>query len=169
MSDDANRRTPEPGCVGLEPELFDVVAAFRRLMRANRQMMATHSDELGVHPGQISCLRELVRHPDISQRELSEALHLAPPTITVMLQKMERMGLVERHTDGVDQRLMRIRLTDFGATSAERLHASHIAYAQTVIGPMTADDRREFERLLNIVSDNLEAAIAKIERRAPSR
>lgn len=167
ISDDTGEKA-SGSCCGLEPELFDVTAAFRRLMRANRKLMASSVAMADAHPSQVPYLHELAHRPDVSQRELASALHLAPPTVTVMLQKLERDGLIERRTDPADQRLMRIRLTEQGHALDKRLHAAHLEYMRLALGPLSDADRQDLERLLGLVAGNLEAALAARERHDPS-
>jgi len=125
-------------------------------MHANRQMMASTMGDLT--PAQAPYMRVLAEHPDLSQRDLAEALHLSPPSITAMVQKMAREGLVERYADQTDQRLMRIKLTKLGHTIDKRLRAAHVEYMKAALGPMSQEDRSELKRLLNVVADNIEGS-----------
>jgi len=38
----------------------------------------------------------IARKPGISQRELADCLHVAPPTVANMLKSLEKAGFVER-------------------------------------------------------------------------
>lgn len=70
--------------------------------------------KLGVHPGQIPFLMLLSKHGEMSQREVARELHVKPPTVNVMVQRMEKAGFVIRRQDEKDQRISRIRLTEKG-------------------------------------------------------
>ncbi len=48
------------------------------------------------------------------QSEVNKVCHVSPATTTVMLQSMEKNGLIVRRTDETDQRCMRIYITDAG-------------------------------------------------------
>jgi len=70
--------------------------------------------EVGIHCGQGIALRQLWRTDGVTQSELAHSLHVAPATVTIALQRMERIGLIERRSDQRDQRVSRVFLTDRG-------------------------------------------------------
>ena len=116
-----------PGPQSLPAELADLdeasVALFRAFgnaLRLHRQFMTGALGESDVHPGQGICLNVLARHDGIAQRDLAEAMHVAPPTLSRMLRSMET-GRPRRASRGrVDQRLTRVYLSDAGRALAER-------------------------------------------------
>ena len=65
-------------------------------------------------PGAHLVLSVLAIHDGIHQLELVQQTHLRPPTVSVILKKMEAEGLVERRSDPDDLRAMRVYLTDAG-------------------------------------------------------
>lgn len=133
----------------------EVFRAFKRTMRLNRQLLTRSAAHLGSHPAQLGCLWMLAHNDNISQRDLAEKLHVAPATVTTMLQRMEREGLVERHADEADQRLTRITLTDVGREAGRKHAAAYNEYVENVISPLSEKDRRELARLLNLLADNV--------------
>lgn len=70
--------------------------------------------DTGVHPGQLPMVKLLGDEGGLSQREISQKLHIKPPTVTVSLQRMENAGLITRSLDEKDQRVSRIYLTGKG-------------------------------------------------------
>ena len=60
--------------------------------------------EIGIHCGQGIALRQLWREDGVTQSELAHGLHVSPATVTIALQRMERIGLIERRSDQRDQR-----------------------------------------------------------------
>lgn len=75
--------------------------AFRTLFRKD-----------GLPPAQAGAMRVIVRCPGMSQRELADRLHIQRATATVMLQKMEKAGVIHRRPDPEDQRISRIYPTE---------------------------------------------------------
>ena len=57
---------------------------------------------------------ELSQSGGLSQIELSRRLHVRPPTVAVMLQRMEKADLICRRQDERDQRVTRVYLTEKG-------------------------------------------------------
>lgn len=95
----------------------------------------------------------------MSQRDLAEVLHVSRPRVTGILQELERSGAVMRSPDEHDQRLTRVYLTADGRRRAGEIHAVFAASLGRTIGAMTEADRRELERLLNILADITSRAI----------
>lgn len=151
-----------PDIEGLDPLTAGVFSAFKRSMRLNRQLMGRMLGEQGGHPGQAMCLTVLSRSDGITQRELADLLHLAAPTVTAMLQKMEKAGLLERWTDSKDQRLTRIRLTDEGRCHAAALAEAHATYLRVSIGSLPVEEQRELKRLFERLADNVEEALREL-------
>jgi len=70
--------------------------------------------DTGVHPGQIPMVKLLGEEGGLSQKEISQRLHIKPPTVTVSLKRMENAGLIKRSLDKKDQRISHIYLTEKG-------------------------------------------------------
>lgn len=85
--------------------------AVQQLAKAQRARLAVLLAPHGLHPGQDSLLVLLWAHPGLRQAELARRLGIEPPTVTRMVQRLERAGLVERQRDPHDARLVRVRAT----------------------------------------------------------
>jgi DNA-binding MarR family transcriptional regulator len=81
----------------------------------------------GLHRGQQFVLRALWEREGYTQSELAHRTRVSPATITNMLQRMEKAGLVTRRQDTDDQRVSRVYLTDEGR---HRQHAAEAAWRQ---------------------------------------
>lgn len=79
--------------------------------RARRARLAALLAPHGLHPGQEGILLLLWGHPGLRQAELARRLGVEAPTVTRMLQRLERSGLVERRRDPHDARLVRVHAT----------------------------------------------------------
>src|SRR4051812_32267273 len=59
--------------------------------------------------------------PDATVGHLAETCYMLQPTMTKLLNEMERNGLLQRHRDARDMRVVRIALTSKGETEAADL------------------------------------------------
>jgi DNA-binding MarR family transcriptional regulator len=91
-----------------EPHLGDLL---QQVARARRTRLATYLAPHGLHPGQEGVLLLLWSHPGLRQADLARRLGVEAPTVTRMLQRLERAGLVERRADAHDGRLVRVHPT----------------------------------------------------------
>ncbi len=103
--------------------------------------------------------RILAAHGGASQRELGELLHLAAPTVTSMLKRMERHGTITRQPDPQDQRMTRVRLTPAGLQTEAKLRGILAAQIGRLLDPMPGDDRRELARLLDELAERMTTAL----------
>src|SRR5215472_5773469 len=59
-------------------------------------------------------LMRTLENSDLSMREISEALHISPRTVTDMIDGLEARGLVARHAHPADRRVTLVHLTEAG-------------------------------------------------------
>ena len=59
-------------------------------------------------------LRVIAQEDGLSQLEIANRVHLAPPTVSITLQKMEKEGLIAREPDPEDLRQVKVHITDEG-------------------------------------------------------
>src|SRR5438445_11813940 len=86
-----------------------------------RSLMDTFTEEICLHRAQASVLLALYDKDGITQTELGEQLCVQGATITNMLQRMEESGLIIRHRDPDDNRLVRVYLTDAGREQEKKI------------------------------------------------
>ncbi|QRG70648.1 MarR family transcriptional regulator [Brevibacillus choshinensis] len=84
------------------------------VMKLHRHNLDLLIQKYDVHPGQPPLLLRLYRHGGLMQRELASSMNVKPATLTVMINRMEKSGLVIRKPDPNDQRVSRVYLTDKG-------------------------------------------------------
>lgn len=61
-----------------------------------------------------SALATIDRQGPLTLGELAVAEHVAPPTVTKVVGKLEERGLIERAADDVDRRVVRVEVTPAG-------------------------------------------------------
>ena len=82
------------------------------LQRRSKSMAAT----IGITGPQRLLIRIIGRFPSIHARQLADILHLHPSSLTAVLKRLERRGLVRRLPDGRDRRRLLLGLTRQGQT-----------------------------------------------------
>ena len=138
-----------------------VFFAFLVTLRRHKQLMLRTLGGQDTHPGQVFCLHVLAGHDGISQRDVAEALHLSPPTVSRMLQAMQKAGAVDRRPDAADQRLTRVFLTTAGRDLERQLRGVVAEFVNETIGELPEDDRRELARLLGELGGLMSRALAR--------
>jgi MarR family transcriptional regulator, organic hydroperoxide resistance regulator len=85
-----------------------------QFLRQHMTRMHARFEEIGIFRGQPPVLHRIWEREGCTQTELAEFVYLAPATVTKMLQSLEQGGLIERRPDPLDQRVMRVYLTQAG-------------------------------------------------------
>jgi DNA-binding MarR family transcriptional regulator len=97
-----------------------VLAALRRIVRAidlhSRHLM----DQFGVTGPQLVALQELARLGEVPVGLLARQVHVSHPTMTGILDRLERRGLITRVRDERDRRRMNVTATDRGRQILEQ-------------------------------------------------
>lgn len=115
-------------------------------------------DEIGIYPGQPPLLFILNKKDGQSQRELSDKLMLAPATLTVMIKRMEKSGLVIRKQDDKDQRVSRVYITEEGRRICKDALKATNVIGEECFGNFTSEEKVILRRLLMEMRDNLNKA-----------
>ncbi|MCF7550542.1 MarR family winged helix-turn-helix transcriptional regulator [Pseudonocardia sp. WMMC193] len=130
------------------PEPLDrlVSAAGTALTRLRARIVARH----GLSPTALDVLEALVE-PVATQRDLAARVGLTPTTLTPVLTDLEDRGLVVRDRERADRRVVRPRLTERGAATAEAVLAAVAREWRATLPGADGDEptvRRYLERLV---------------------
>jgi DNA-binding MarR family transcriptional regulator len=85
---------------------------------------------------------------DRSMREISEALHVSPRTITDMIDGLEARGLVARCPHSSDRRVTMVHLTEAGASELARASTVSERVAEAAIGALDTGEQLVLRSLL---------------------
>ncbi len=82
----------------------EILMALRRIVRAIDLHSRRLAQEFGLTGPQVVLLRELVRRDEMHVAELAKCVNLSHATVTDILNRLEKRGLVERTRSLVDRR-----------------------------------------------------------------
>jgi DNA-binding MarR family transcriptional regulator len=95
----------------IEPQIGPLLV---QVCRAQRNLAAAALDALNIHVGQENLVYRLAAEEGVSQTQLASSLCLDASTVTKMLARLERDGVIERRSDADDARILRVYLTPRG-------------------------------------------------------
>ena len=97
-----------------------------------------------------SQMRILLRLRDepMTQKELTDQLRIQPGSLSEMLAKVERAGLVEKRRSERDRRNFELRLTDEGRAQADVFEKEQMEQATWLLEPLTDDQKTQLKSLL---------------------
>jgi DNA-binding MarR family transcriptional regulator len=125
-------------------------SAYMFVMLAKRLRLEFESRlaPLGIHAGQDRLLQELWEEDGVTQRELIERLSVEPPTVTGIVQRLERDGLLRREPDPENRRVQRVYLTQAGRKLEDPVRKVWREVEEAFLRDLSASERDELQRLL---------------------
>lgn len=136
-------------------------------LRKITQAISLHSHDLsrryGLTGPQLVILNEIANHESISVTELARSISLSQATVTDILNRLAKKGLVERTRDVKDRRRVIIRITP---TSRDILSKAPPALQETFVDRFTSLSEWEqlmilsaFKRIVDLMSaEKIDAA-----------
>src|SRR5437867_3054341 len=95
----AVKRTAAPVALPIDsPDRRRLPPLLRRAWYGLNQAFRRRIAHLGITPDQFTVMRTLLENEGITQRELTHLMTSDPNTVASLLNRMEKLGLVERQT-----------------------------------------------------------------------
>ena len=110
-------------------------------------------DELTL--GQMHAIEIIGHRKSLRMRELAAKLGVTTGTLTVMVDRLERLGLIERRPHETDRRSFLVVLTAAGEKHFARHHGYHLKLAEEIFAGLSAEELETFEGLLGKVLERL--------------
>ncbi len=105
----------------------------------------------GLSPAQMHTVEIIGHNQDMRMKELAERLGVTTGTLTVGVDKLEQLGLVERKPHESDRRSWLIVLTDKGKQMYEQHHKYHQEFTNEISRDLTLDQINNLTEHLAII------------------
>ncbi|HEY4376015.1 MAG TPA: MarR family transcriptional regulator [Acidimicrobiales bacterium] len=136
-------------------DVDDLTARLRvGLTRIGRKLR--HQAASDLTPSQLSALAAVNRQGPLTLGHLADFEHVAPPSITKVVDNLESRGLVERQPDPTDRRVRHVSITATGEDLLAHTRARKDAWLATQLAELDPDQLARLAGGLEI----LEAFIA---------
>ncbi len=136
---------------------------FRKLGRTSRiahRYMGNQLEAQGLSKGQPRILHLLQRHQCLTQKDLLSRMDIRPATLTRMLQRMEKNGLITRAPSKKDQRIMEITITEKGQAAQKKADRVFQEIEAEISALLTEEEKeilcRVFEKLYTHIREKEE-------------
>ncbi len=139
----------------INKDKFRFAYSFMEINKAYGAKCYQQMMKLGIHPGQVPFLMLLSQRGEMSQKEVARELHVKPPTVNVMVQRMEKAGFVRRRQDENDQRISRIRLTEKGMEMKEKVLSHVEENDRYILQNFSETEKCLLERFLKQIIENI--------------
>ena len=141
--------------------------AFRDLVRTFgllERVMQPQFARFGISGSQWAALRllhraELEGHDGLRITDLSDRLLIRPPSVTGVIDRLERIHLVVRDPAPGDLRSRFVHLTDTGRELVSKVTGVYASQVERALGGLVPDDQNELQRLLGRLSAHLQSLL----------
>lgn len=131
--------------------LETIVYLYTESRRVTKQLARQH----GLTGPQVTALKMLEAFGALSLSELSAHMSAKNSTITGIVDRMERDGLVVRERSEEDRRVVNIRPTAEGRRIAAAVPVTAMAIFASALQSLSERDRDELRRILSKVADSV--------------
>lgn len=126
-----------------------------QVTRLRFQRVHTLLSSLDLHPGQYHLLSLIGETDGLSQNEIAARLYIKPSTLTVMITRMMRSGLVSRNKDARDSRKFRVHITPEGRKRLDQARSRFDQIERETFEGFSSEDFELFERAASRMCHNL--------------
>ncbi|MBZ9712057.1 MarR family winged helix-turn-helix transcriptional regulator [Deinococcus multiflagellatus] len=134
--------------------------AYVKLWRAAHAVEVSanrHLAEYGLTISQFGVIEAVYHLGPLSQRQLAEKILRSSGNLTMVIDNLERDGLVRRDRDPHDRRIMRVSLTPAGQKLIERILPRHVQGIRDVFSVLTPEETAQLSRLTRKLGRALQA------------
>lgn len=123
-------------------------------------------DEADLYKGDPRLIMAVVKKEGCTQAELAKTLCVKPATMTVMIQRMENAGLIERRTDKNDMRILRAYSTQQGREMAKKTEEIFQKAVCNMFDGIPEGELSVYESVLEKISERLKNSVEEKEKAA---
>lgn len=124
-----------------------VADALVRVSHLVNRVFADVAREHGLTPQQVHLLCVVADHP-VGMKEITATLDLEKSSLTGLVDRVERRGLISRAHDDRDRRACRVAVTAEGARVAKTCHREVVDRLEAFAEALPADDKQRFAALV---------------------
>jgi len=106
----------------------------------------------GLSPQQNHTIEIVGDEGPIRMKPLSEKLGVTTGTLTVMIDRLQKAGYVERLNDPADRRAFNVILTEQGRKTHEEHHEYHLKLAEDISSCLNKDETSQFTEMLEKIN-----------------
>ena len=112
-------------------------------------------NEKKLYRGDPRLLMYVYFHDGRKQAEIAKGLCVKPASLTVMLQRMEQAGLVNRKSDEQDQRVQRVYITELGRETSKKTVELFQKAVKRFVEGVSEEELAVYQGVLEKVKENV--------------
>ena len=131
------------------------IALARRFVQICTAVVADTLNDDDLSPQQYAVIAYVGDEPDIDQAGIAARIGIDRNTTSLLVELLERRGLVKRSVNGADRRSKQVRLTKQGTELHERVRPAMRANQRAILSVLAPAEREKFlDQLVQIIKAN---------------
>lgn len=151
----------------LNEKLMEQFRKYQVLMHQGMRRFAPRGPKEDPHHGQGKVLVMLAENDGVSQKLLTEQSGIRPASLSELIIKLERNGLVERRRNEEDKRNRNVYLTDDGRALAETIKSRKDESADFLFDVLSEEEKETLTVLFDKLITSLEDKVADMDEEMP--
>jgi DNA-binding MarR family transcriptional regulator len=152
---------PLPVPPDIKPEIDAILEAIVYLSTESRRITKELARRADLTGPQLTVLKMLEGLGDLSLSDLSERIRAQNSTVTGIIDRMEREGLVVRARSTEDRRVVHIKLTDRGARIAAQIAVEPMEIFRTALESLSPGEMRDLMRVLTKIARRVQTIVKR--------
>ena len=124
--------------------LMNTVYELGRIMR--QRMLMCDAGE--IHMGQVHAMIVIQERPGITMKELADALHITSPSATSFIDRLVKLGYIDREHDAENRRLVRLNISLEGQKILREKMTERRKIFAEILGQLNTVDQESLLRIL---------------------
>jgi len=145
----------------VKAEVDQILEAIIYLYTESRRITKDLARRAELTGPQLTVVKMLETVGDLSLSDLSDRIRAQNSTVTGIIDRMEREGLVVRARSTEDRRVVKIKLTEKGGRIARDIPVEPMEVLKSALGCLSATESKELMRLLTKVARRIGAIVRR--------
>jgi MarR family transcriptional regulator, organic hydroperoxide resistance regulator len=151
--------------IDTKPEIDAILETIIYLYTESRRLTKGLAAQFGLTGPQLTVIKMLESFGDLSLSSLSERIQAQNSTVTGIIDRMEREGLVRRERSTTDRRVVYIRLSDKGQKLARQIEVEPMEIFRGALLDLGRDDVKDLVRILGRIEKRVRARVGDVGQR----
>jgi MarR family transcriptional regulator, organic hydroperoxide resistance regulator len=145
----------------IKPEIDSILEAIVYLYTESRRVTKEVARSVELTGPQLTVLKVLEGVGDLSLSELSERIRAQNSTVTGIIDRMEREGLVVRARSTEDRRVVHSRLTEKGGKIAREIAIEPMEIFRSALDSLSVSEMRDLMRILTKIAQRVQSIVKR--------
>jgi DNA-binding MarR family transcriptional regulator len=145
----------------LKPDVDQILEAILYLYTESRRLTKELARSVDLTGPQLTVLKMLEGVGDLSLSELSERIRAQNSTVTGIIDRMEREGLVLRARSTEDRRVVKIKLTDKGSKIARAIAVEPMEVLRAALDGLTFVESQSLLKILTKIARRVQSLVKR--------